>query len=85
VVNHEYDKLLDIGPCSGVMVAIRDTSVLLNPPLDFSLRACMPDSITVEQSVAVVVHWLERHPQRWHENFTSLAMSALHDAWPWDE
>ena len=85
VVDHEYDKLFDIGICSGVMVAIHDTSMLLNAPANSQVRACMPDSITVEKSIAVVVHWLDRHPQRWHENFTSLAMSALHDAWPCDE
>ena len=84
VVDHEYDKLFDIGICSGVMVAIHDTSMLLNAPANSQVRACMPDSITVEESIAGVVHWLDRHPQRWHENFTSLAMSALHDAWRCD-
>jgi hypothetical protein len=85
VVDHEYDKLFDIGICSGAMVAIHETSLLLNTPLSSSLRACMPDGVTVEQSIAVVVHWLDRHPQSLHENFTRLAMSAMREAWPCDE
>jgi Rap1a immunity proteins len=45
----------------------------------------MPESVTVEQSVAVVVRWLDRNPQSRRENFTRIAMSALHEAWPCDE
>ena len=49
VVDHEYDKLFDIGICSGVMVAIHDASMLLSAAANSQVRACMPDSLTVEE------------------------------------
>jgi Rap1a immunity proteins len=82
VVDREIDQHFDIGICSGVMIAIHDVSILLHVPPDHQLRSCLPESVTVEQSVAVVVRWLDRRPHRWDENFMKLAMSALHETWP---
>jgi Rap1a immunity proteins len=82
VVDREIDQHFDIGICSGVMIAIHDVSILLHVPPDHQLRSCLPESVTVEQSVAVVVRWLDRRPHRWDENFVKLAMSALHETWP---
>ena len=45
-------------------------------------RSCAPENVTVAQLTAVVVRWLDQHPQRWHEDFRALALFALHDAWP---
>jgi Rap1a immunity proteins len=45
-------------------------------------RSCMPGEVTMGQTAAVIVHWLDQHPERWHEDFTKLAMQAMHDAWP---
>ena len=33
VVNHDSNKLLDVGVCSGAMVALHDTPILLHVPL----------------------------------------------------
>ena len=81
VVNHDFNNLFDVGVCLGAMMALHDTPILLHVPVD-AVRSCMADDVTVEQSVVVVVHWLDRHPQRLQENFVKLAMSALHEAWP---
>ena len=85
VVDHHTDRLFDTGICAGVMVGLHDTSLLLPIPSDHPLRSCLPESVTVERSIGVVVHWLDRHPERWDENFMKLAMSALHEAWPCHE
>ena len=82
VVNHDFNKLFDVGVCLGAMAALHDTPILLHVPVDGPFRSCMSDNVTVEQSVRVVVHWLDRHPQRLQENFVKLAMPALHEAWP---
>jgi Rap1a immunity proteins len=44
-------------------------------------RSCAPENVSA-QLTAVVVRWLDQHPQRWHEDFRALALFALHDAWP---
>jgi hypothetical protein len=73
----------DLGLCAGVMIALHDATILIHVPSN--QRACIPESVTIEQSVAVVVRWLDRHPQNGQENFIKLAMSAMHEAWPCDE
>jgi Rap1a immunity proteins len=83
VADRDIDQHFSIGMCAGVMIAIHDVSFLLHP--DHPLRSCLPESVTIEQSVAAVVRWLDRRPHRWDENFMKLAMSALHETWPCDE
>jgi Rap1a immunity proteins len=82
VADREIDQHFNIGMCAGVMIAIHDVSFLLHVPPDHALRSCPPESVTIEQSIAVVVRWLDRRPHRWDENFMKLAMSALHETWP---
>lgn len=45
-------------------------------------RFCPPMGVTNRQSVQVVVAFLERNPQRTHEQFSHLALEALREAWP---
>ena len=65
--------------CLGAIAALHDTPILLHVPVDGPFRSCMSDNFTVDR---VVVHRLDRHPQRLQENFVKLAMPALHEAWP---
>jgi hypothetical protein len=44
--------------------------------------AAPPDGVTEEQTVRVVVRYIEARPQRMHEEFGGLTLEALHDAWP---
>jgi hypothetical protein len=43
---------------------------------------CMPDKVTNEQLVDVVVRYIETHPERGHVNFTLTALFAMVLAWP---
>jgi hypothetical protein len=44
--------------------------------------SCAPEGVNNKQMVRVVVAYIERRPQRMHENFNRLALEALHEAWP---
>jgi Rap1a immunity proteins len=43
---------------------------------------CLPDGITAEQGVRIVVKWLTDHPERLHESQRILVMTALVQAFP---
>src|SRR5262249_3889889 len=45
------------------------------------LGSCRPPGATIVQAVRVVVGYIERHPQRMDEDFSLLAMEALHVTW----
>jgi hypothetical protein len=50
--------------------------------LGFASCPQIPDSVTRQQIVLVVVRYIEARPQRMHESFLVLAAQALRDAWP---
>lgn len=43
---------------------------------------CVPQGVTNNQAVAVVVKYIEARPERMHERFADLALEALTAAWP---
>ena len=43
---------------------------------------CLPQGLTNNQAVAVVIKYIEARPERMHENFGKLAVEALSAAWP---
>jgi hypothetical protein len=43
---------------------------------------CIPESVTRQQMVRVVVAYLDSHPSELHKNFDLLAFGALMQAWP---
>jgi len=45
-------------------------------------NVCTPETVTLRQSVAVVVRYLDQNPSMWHEYFPKLASTALRAAWP---
>ncbi len=45
--------------------------------LDPTKHFCLPDGVTPNQTVRVVVKWLEDHPARLHESAIELVLSAL--------
>ena len=47
-----------------------------------SQYSCRPATASYLQLTTVVVRWLDQHPQRWNENFNSLVLLALQEAWP---
>jgi hypothetical protein len=44
--------------------------------------SCRPQGVTIGQMVGVVVGYIERRPERMHEDFRGLAIEAWHEAWP---
>jgi Rap1a immunity proteins len=60
------------GYCAGAVTAVVST----NPDV------CAPGGWNTGQAVAVVVRFLDMHPERRHESFFALALEALSRAWP---
>jgi hypothetical protein len=54
------------------------TTAALDPTKHF----CLPDGVTPNQTVRVVVKWLEDHPGRLHERAVELVLGALKDNFP---
>jgi hypothetical protein len=69
---------LNRGYCSGIVYGLTYVSELLPP----HLRSCPPKGSTRGQTLRVVVAYIERRPERMHEDFGSLAIEAMHEAWP---
>lgn len=46
------------------------------------LGACLPETDTRTQLIAIFVHYAENHPERYTENFVWVALSAMHEAFP---
>jgi Ssp1 endopeptidase immunity protein Rap1a len=66
----------------GVCVATIDSLMQVAPMFPPHLRSCPPKEVTIGQSVRVVLAYIERRPQRMHENFRGLTVEAIHEAWP---
>jgi Rap1a immunity proteins len=45
-------------------------------------NVCLPQGVTNNQVVAVVIKYIEARPERMHEQFGDLALEALTAAWP---
>jgi Rap1a immunity proteins len=66
--------------CNGMV----ETLVFMSPFLSDNPVMCiqLPKGSTSQQAARVIVRYIEMRPQRVHEAFHSLALEALHDAWP---
>ena len=68
------------GVCVGIIEGIGYVSGSLPP----GLRSCLPEGVTQEQMVGVIVSYIKRRPERMHEDFRELAIEAMREAWPCD-
>ena len=50
--------------------------------LAYASCADIPRGVNYEQSVRVVIRYIEMRPQTMHESFNALALEALRAAWP---
>jgi hypothetical protein len=66
------------GYCGGVI----DTFVWVGSSLPPDSRFCPPKSVTETQAEAVVLKYLDAHPEQLHMNFKWLVIEALRGAWP---
>jgi hypothetical protein len=64
------------GVCAGSITTLGFVGQVLNK------RFCYPASVTNEQMVRLVVAYIEARPARMHEDFRTLALEALREAWP---
>ncbi len=69
------------GVCVGLIEAI-DFMMSEFPPQEKEYSSCLPSNVSLEQTMRVVITYMEARPQRMHENFKTLAIEAIHDAWP---
>ena len=69
------------GVCVGIIEAI-DFMMSEYPPQDKEYSSCPPSGVNLDQTVRAVITYIEARPQRMHENFKTLAIEAIHDAWP---
>jgi hypothetical protein len=64
---------MQAGMCAGEVIGISEV---------LGAKACIPNGVTNEQLVRVVVAFVEEHPADIHENFSVLAGVAMVSAWP---
>ena len=78
------------GRCAGLVEGVSHMASLLRamqtvgdiPHLDPLLCAAVPEQVTVQEILKVVVRYGETHPKEGPLPFTVLVLDALHDAWP---
>jgi Rap1a immunity proteins len=71
-------EIWDRGTCWGVIMTLGHVGELLRP----DRRWCSPNDVSYEQMIRVVLAYIERRPQRMHEDFLVLAIEAMRQAWP---
>jgi Rap1a immunity proteins len=69
------------GMCVGLVDAI-DFMMSKYPPEEQEYRSCPPSDVILRQAVQVVIAYIDARPERISENFKTLAIEAIHDAWP---
>jgi hypothetical protein len=73
---HELPKTitdaLNAGFCAGLITAINDSHSLV----------CPPEGTNATQSAAVLMRFMDEHPEIRHEDLYVIVALALQDAWP---
>lgn len=91
LLKHCESALQDKTPRSfgaGVCVGILQTLTYIQPLLDPTYEKasyCVPQGLLNEQEVRVVATYLQSHPERLQEEGRTLALDALHEAFPCKE
>ena len=68
------------GMCLGMISGVRFFAETATR--DTALAACIPESVSTRQINSVVVRYMRAHPERLHENFFVLAVTASAETWP---
>jgi Rap1a immunity proteins len=69
------------GMCVGIISGLATSTALSRVTLK-SAFFCAPEGSTIQQSMQVIVTYIDKHPERMDEPFVLLAISALQEAWP---
>src|SRR5262245_21158939 len=65
--------------CAGIVLGLASVGQHLSPA---EWQSCAPATSDVRQLAGVFVSYIEKHPDRMHEDFRRLTLQAFHDAWP---
>ena len=74
-------KSFEAGTCVGILETLRYIQPLLDPKYE-KAGYCLPPGLPFEQEARVVVTYLQSHPERLQEEGRTLALDALHQAFP---
>jgi len=81
-----HGDMVDGASCVGYVMGVVDDhfSCQINEksPVDPTKHFCLPDGVTPNQTVRVIVKWLEDHPARLHEKAIGLVLTALRENFP---
>jgi hypothetical protein len=72
---------LQSGLCIGLIQGVRQTLMAYADVLPKEHRVCVPRSVNNEQSVGIVVDYLESHPNQLYLPETALAIQAHREAY----
>jgi hypothetical protein len=70
------------GICMGIVSALAGYSAAFERAARGTTGVCLPEGVSVNQQVRVVVAYIDARPNRLHEDFRTLTIEALRDAWP---
>lgn len=79
-LKNKPDNLFLSGICLGKIGGFMSAYNMLQT--DQELKVCAPDNVHMEQYVAIFVHWAERNPKMWNENFGYGLVLAFTEAFP---
>ena len=71
----------EAGVCVGILQTLGYMQPLLDPKYG-KAGYCLPQGLPYAQEVRVVVTYLQSHPERLQEEGSTLALDALHQAFP---
>ena len=77
-------RSFEAGVCVGMLQTLTYIQPLLDPKYARA-HYCLPQGSSHEQEVQVVVTYLQSHPERLQEEGRTLALDALHHAFPCKE
>jgi hypothetical protein len=71
-----------VGTIDGLIQAAQAQLLRERGATEVVVAFCAPDGVTMGQMVRVVVKYVDQHPELMHIAFSTLALSALAQAWP---
>jgi len=74
-------RSFETGHCEGIVETLQYIQPLLDAKYG-KARYCLPPDVAAEQEIGVVVRYLQSHPERLQEEGRTLALDALHEAFP---
>jgi hypothetical protein len=75
------EHVFEAGVCVGTLQTLTYIQPLLDPRYG-KANYCPPQGLAPEQEIRVVVTYLQSHPERLQEEGRTLALDALHQAFP---